>query len=122
VSGDSITIDTQDNGSMTFAVDSSDITDGFQVGDVVDVTYTDNGDGTFDASDVEYVEQDSTGTVTAVSDGSMTFTDSDSGQPVTVTADPAAGVFDGIAVGDEVDVNYHQSGTQLVADEVDDGS
>jgi Domain of unknown function (DUF5666) len=121
VSGDGITVDTQDNGSMTFAVDSSDITDGFQVGDLVDVTYTDNGDGTYDASDVEYVEQDATGTVTAVSDGSMTFIDSDSGQPVTVTADPAAGVFDRVAVGDEVDVNYHQSGTQLVADEVDDG-
>jgi hypothetical protein len=93
-----------------------------QVGDLVDVTYTDNGDGTYDASDVGYVEQDATGTVTAVSDGSMTFTDSDSGQSVTVTADPAAGVFDGVAVGDEVDVNYHQSGDQLVADEVDDGS
>ena len=122
VSGNSVTVDTQDNGSMTFAVDSSDITDGFQVGDLVDVTYADNGDGTYGASDVEYVEQDATGAVTAVSDGSMTFTDSDSGQSVTVTADPAAGVFDGVAVGDEVDVHYHQSGNQLVADEVDNGS
>lgn len=122
LTGDSITIDTQDHGSMTFAVDSSDLTDGLQVGDLVDVTYTDNGDGTFDASDVEYVEQDATGTVSAVSDGSMTFTDGDSAQSVTVTADPATGVFDGVAVGDQVDVNYHQSGSQLVADEVDDGS
>ena len=37
----------------------------FRVGDVVDVAYTGS-----DASDVEYVELDATGTVTAVSDGS----------------------------------------------------
>jgi preprotein translocase subunit YajC len=119
VSGDSITISTQDNGTMTFSVDSADITDGFQVGDVVDVTYTDNGDGTYGASDVEYVEQDTTGTVTALSSGSMTFTDDSSDQPVTVLADPSAGMFDGISVGDSVEVNYHQSGNQLVADAVD---
>jgi hypothetical protein len=41
---------------MSFGVDSADLTDGFQVGDVVDVTYTDTGKGP-DASDVEYVDQ-----------------------------------------------------------------
>jgi hypothetical protein len=119
VSGNSVTINTQGHGPMTFTVGSASITDGFQVGDVVDVTYADNGNGTFDASDVEYVEQDATGTVTAVSGASLTFTDSGSGQPVTVTADPSAGVFDGLAIGNQVDVNYHQSGAQLVADAVD---
>ncbi len=119
VSADSVTVDAQDQGSMAFAVSSPDVTDGFQVGDVVDVTYTDNGDGTLQADDVEYDEHDATGTVTAVSDGSLTFTDGDSGQPVTVTADPAAGLFDGISVGDQVEVNYHQSAGGLVADGVD---
>ena len=73
---------------MTFGVDSNDVTDGYQVGDVVDVTYADNGDGTYTADDVEWVEQDSTGTVTDVSDGSMTITDDQTGQPVTFVADP----------------------------------
>jgi hypothetical protein len=121
VSGDQITISTQDQGSMTFAVDSADVTDGFQVGDVVDVTYTDTGSG-LDASDVEYVEQDSSGTVTAVSDGSLTITDDSTGQPVTFTADPSQGIFDGVALGDQVDVNYHQLGAQLLADSVDDSN
>jgi preprotein translocase subunit YajC len=121
VSGDQVTIDTQNHGSMTFSVDSSDVTDGYSVGDVVDVTYTGTGAG-LGASDVEYVEQDATGTVTAVSDGSVTITDDAGGQPVTFTADPATGMFDGAAAGDQVDVNYHQSGAQLVADSVDDSS
>jgi hypothetical protein len=29
-------------------------------------------------------------------------------------------MFGGVAVGDQVDVTYHQSGSQLVADQVDD--
>jgi len=122
VSGDGLTISTQDQGSMTFVVDSPDITDGFQVGDVVDVTYLDNGDGTLDAGDVEYVEQDATGIVTAVSDGGVTVMSDDSGAPLTFTADPSQGLFDGVAVGDQVDVNYHQSGSQFVVDSVDDQS
>jgi hypothetical protein len=119
VSGEGITISTQDQGAMSFAVDSADVTDGFQVGDMVDVSYTDTGNG-LDASDVEYVEQDSSGTVTAASDGSLTVTDDSTGQPVTFIADPSEGIFDGVAVGDQVDVNYHQSGTAQVADSVDD--
>jgi hypothetical protein len=120
VSGDGLTVTTQDQGTMTFTVDSSDITDGYQVGDVVDVTYVDNGGGQYDASDVEWVEQDSTGTVTDVSGGSMTITDDATAQPVTFVADPSDGVFDGVAVGDQVDVTYHQSGSQFVAESVDD--
>lgn len=121
VSSDRITIATQDQGSMSFAIDSADLTDGYQVGDLVDVTYADTGSG-FDASDVEYVEQDVTGTVTAASDGSLTITDDGTGHAVTFTAEPDSGTFDGVAVGDSVDVNYHQSGSQLVADGVDGSS
>jgi hypothetical protein len=120
VSGDSVTVATEDQGTMTFSVDSSDTTDGYQAGDVVDVTYYDNGDGTYSADDVEWVEQDSTGTVTDVSDGSMTITDDQTGHAVTFVADPSDAVFDGVAVGDQVDVTHHQSGDQQVADSVDD--
>ncbi len=120
VSGDSVTVATADQGTMTFGVDSSDITDGYQVGDVVDVTYYDNGDGTYSADDVEWVEQDSTGTVTEVSGRSMTITDDQTGDAVTFVADPSDAVFDGVAVGDQVDVTYHQSGDQQVAESVDD--
>jgi hypothetical protein len=75
VSGDGLTVQARDQGAMTFSVDSSDVTDGYQVGDIVDVTYAENGDGTYTADDVEWVEQDVPGTVTDVSGGSMTITD-----------------------------------------------
>jgi hypothetical protein len=68
------------------------------------------------------------GTVTSVttsqSGGSLTVADSDSGDSVTVYADPANGVeieasaFNGISVGDEVTVSYHQAAGQLIADVV----
>ena len=89
---------------------------------LADVSYADNGDGTLDAGDVEYVEQDVSGTVTAVSDGSVTITPDGSDAPETFTADPGQGLFDGVAVGDQVDINYHQSGGQSVVDSVDDQS
>jgi hypothetical protein len=119
ISDGSVSIDTQDHGVMTFTVDES-ITADFVVGDVVDVTYTQQGDGSLDASDVEYVEQEATGTVTAVSDGSMTITDDTSGQAVSFTADPSLGMFDGVALGDAVDVFYHQSAAGNAVDVVDD--
>jgi Cu/Ag efflux protein CusF len=112
--GSGITI-SSDQGSVTFTVDSSDVTDGFQVGDVVDVSYSQNN-----ATDVQYVEQDASGTVSAVSAGRITITSG--GQRQTFAADPSQGMFDGISVGDQVDVVYHQSSGQLVADSVDDGS
>ncbi len=121
--GDStITIDTSDQGPMTFAVDpSSGLADGFFVGDVVDVTYALDADGvTLDASDIEYVESDSLGLVTAVSPDSLTVTDELSGQTDVFAADPSEQLFDGIAVGDTVDVTYHASSGQQVVDNVDD--
>jgi hypothetical protein len=125
VSGTGISLHT-DHGPMSFAVSSSDTTDGFQTGDVVDVTYTQNSDGTMNATDVQYVETDASGTVTAVSSKSVTITDSNTGQPDTFTADPSRGLqlstyaFDGVHVGDQIDVSYHQTASGLVADCVDD--
>jgi hypothetical protein len=120
VSGSGLTI-SADQGTMTFIVDDPSITDGFQVGDVVDVSYSQASDGTLDASDVEYSEQDVAGTVTAVSDSSLTLSDQ-SGHSWTFSGDPTQGVFDGVSVGDQVDVTYHQSAGQQVADVVDDQS
>jgi hypothetical protein len=124
VSRSSVTVSTQDGHTLTFGLQDSSVTDGYSVGDVVDVSYFDNGDGTLSAYDVEYTEQDVTGTVTAVSASSLTLTDDSSGQPRTFTANPADGLFDGTAVGDHVDVTVHTSAGQSVVDSVsvDDGS
>jgi hypothetical protein len=106
--------------TMTFSCDpEDDLTDGFAVGDLVDVTYDSSG-GSFQASDVEYVEADATGTVTAVDTSSLTLTNSDTGQTQTIVADADGDMFDGVTVGDGVVVTYHQSAGQLIADVVDD--
>jgi len=106
--------------TMTFSCDpEDDLTDGFAVGDLVDVTYDSSG-GSLQASDVEYVEADATGTVTAVDTSSLTLTNSDTGQSQTIVADADEGMFDGVSVGDGVVVTYHQSAGQLIADVVDD--
>ena len=106
--------------TMTFSCDpEDDLTDGFAVGDLVDVTYDSSG-GSFQASDVEYVEADATGTVTAVDTSSLTLTNSDTGQTQTIVADADEDMFDGVSVGDGVVVTYHQSAGQLIADVVDD--
>src|SRR6185312_14997827 len=120
LSGSELAVNT-DAGPLAFSVDpASDVNDGLLIGDAVDVTYLRNADGTLTAEDVEYVEQDTTGLVTAVSDTTLTVTDETSRQAVTVTADPTLGLFTDVAVGDAVDVTYHQSSTGLVADAVDD--
>ena len=106
--------------TMTFSCDpEDDLTDGFAVGDLVDVTY-DSSNGSLQASDVEYVETDATGTVTAVDTSSLTLTNSDTGQTQTIVADADEDMFDGVTVGDGVVVTYHQSAGQLIADVVDD--
>lgn len=125
VSDTGITIDTADEGPIRFPVDPSlDLTEGLLVGDDVDVTYEPVPDGTLYVTEIEYVENDSTGVVTSVSGGSLTITDDSTGQPDVFVADPSEQMFAGIAVGDEVDVTWHQAaGSQMVADYVeDDGS
>ena len=128
VSPDAVTIST-DQGAQTFNVDpSSGLTDGYQAGDLVDVTYSVNPDGSMVASDVEFVEQEATGQVSSVTTstggGSLTLTDDTTGQPEVFVTDPNHGVqinaraFNGISVGDSLDVTYHQSAGRLVADTV----
>ena len=128
VGSDSVSIDTG-QGVVTYAVDpSSGLTDGFQQGDLVDVTSTSNPDGSLQAIDINYVEEEASGVVTSIttsaSGGSLTLTDSTSGSPLTVYADPSNGVeidgsnFSGVSVGDNVTVSYHQAAGQLIADTV----
>jgi len=123
VSASAITIDQGPGvGPLTFTVDDPSITEGFGIGDVVDVTYSEDTNGTLDASDVEYVEDDSTGVVIAVSAGSLTITDDLTGLPDLFAADPSDDMFDGILVGDEVDVSYHPSlGAEIVDSVADSG-
>ena len=104
---------------MTFPVNTAaQLTDGFEVGDVVDVTYEPIPDGTDYVTDIEYVENDSSGIVTSLSAGSMTIIDDSTGQPDVFYADPNAGMFLGIGLGDEVDVTWHQGAIGMVADNV----
>jgi len=122
LSGTGLSVST-DSGTLRFSVDpAADLTSGFLVGDVVDVTYAQNADGSLVADDVEYAEQDASGVVTAVSDSSVTIGGQPDGSSATIAADPALGLFEGVAAGDTVDVTYHQSGPRLVADAIDDQS
>jgi uncharacterized OB-fold protein len=129
----SVTIQTDDGGqTMTFQA-SSDVLDGFEVGDDVDVTYYAEADGTLVADDVEPVDDgsgddgtddvDAIGVVTAIAPDSISI-QTDGGGPMTFEAD--SDLTDGFNVGDHVDVTYAQdTDGSLVADDVeyaDDGS
>lgn len=74
--------------------------------------------GSLSASDVTSVESDATGVVTAVSPGTPTITDDSTGNPHTFTADPSSGLFDGVSVGDQVDVTYHVGAGGEIVDNV----
>jgi hypothetical protein len=113
-----VTISSSGGGSMTFGA-GVELTAGFILGDQVDVTYNPSG-GSLLASDINYQSQDAIGTVTAVSTGSVTIVLSDSGQVQTFTDDPTNGTFDGISVGDQIDVTYHLSSGLPSIDSVSD--
>lgn len=116
VSPTSVTVSIDSQAPMTFAVDDPSITDGYVVGDQVDVTYDTSPSGILDANDVEYNEFSVQGTVAAVSSGSLTITIDNTGQQETFTADPSEDKFDGVSVGDEIVVSYHESSGQPVVD------
>jgi hypothetical protein len=118
----SITIDTPDRGSMSFPLIASvELAVGYQLGDMVDVTYSQDPDGTLYVTDIEYVENDSTGVVQSVSQGGLTIIDDSSSQADTFIADPSLQLLQGVALGDEVDVSWHQAANGAsVADSVSD--
>jgi len=106
------------SGSESF-VATSDLTDGFILGDQVDVTYGHSG-GVMTATDIEYQDQDAVGSVIFVDSGSIKISDPTTGQIATFTDDPNNGSFDGIAEGDQVDISYHLSSGRQVVDSVSD--
>jgi hypothetical protein len=122
VSAGAISLDTPDQGRIDFTVDpTTGLTDGFLAGDVVDVSYSQNADGSYDVSDIEYVENDSVGVVTAVTPVTVTITDSINGTSETFIADPTENMFSGVTPGDAIDVTWHQAAAGLMAaDNVDD--
>jgi preprotein translocase subunit YajC len=132
IDASSVTIQTDAGQSMTFQA-SSDVLDGFEVGDQVDVTYYAEADGTLVADDIEPVDDgsgddgsddlDAIGTVTALGADTITI-QVDGGGPMSFEAD--SDTTDGIGVGDHVDVSYYTGDDgSLMADDVeltDDGS
>ena len=120
LSSTSITIDTSDQGSMTFPLDpAASLSAGFAIGDLVDVTYTEDPSDNVYVSDVEYVENDSTGFVTSVSLTSLTITDDTTGQSDVFSAPASARAFFGIRLGEHVDVTWHTAaGGAMVVDNV----
>ena len=78
------------------------------------------------AAGVEYAEHYASGRVTAVRSRSVTIIDADTGRSKRFVADPSQGpqlctyAFDGVHVGDQIDVTFHQSPTGMVADSVSD--
>jgi hypothetical protein len=124
--GSSITVQVDGGGSMTFQTDS-DVVDGINVGDVVDVAFYQDTDGSLVADDVSRADDGSgdggedqlvTGTVTAVApDGASITVAVDGGGSMTFQTDPD--LSDSIAVGDVVDVAYYQdTDGSYVADDV----
>lgn len=113
----SVTVAVPGQGAMTFAVDpTQDLLDGNLVGDVVDVTYTQNADGSLSADDVEYAEEYTTGTITAVNSNLLTINDAVTGDADAF--DPGAATFDGISIGQAVGVDFYVAGGQPQADDV----
>lgn len=122
MSNSSITIDTDDQGPMTFPLlPAAGLINGYLLGDQVDVTYSQDPDGTLYVTDVEYIQNESTGVVEAVSRGSLTIVDDSTGQQDVFTAAPSARMFNGVGIGDQVDVTWHPAaGGASVVDSVND--
>ncbi|HEY2602146.1 MAG TPA: DUF5666 domain-containing protein [Thermoleophilaceae bacterium] len=119
----SLTIQTAGGVTMTFQADP-DLTDDYDIGDAVDVTYETAADGTLVAGDVEPADdsgddQDVLGTVTAIGANSLTL-HADDGSTMTFEAD--SDLTDGFSPGDYVDVTYYtDTDGSLVADDVEPG-
>jgi hypothetical protein len=123
VSDSAVTITTLPGGQvMQFVADpDDDATDGDLVGDQVTVTYRQLADGALKTSDVEYLDQDVTGTVVSVTTGSVSILIDGTATTQTYVDDPSDEMFDGVNPGDAIDVTYHVAASSLVVDGIDDG-
>jgi hypothetical protein len=116
----SLSISIPGQASQAYAVDPSlDLIDSNEVGDLVDVMYSQNPDGSLSAGSVDYVEAYTTGTVLAVdnTDGTLSVADATTGQTDTFGDGDAS--FSGITPGEDVGVDYYISGGQPQADDVE---
>jgi preprotein translocase subunit YajC len=121
----SLTIETDDGRSMAFQA-STELLDGLELGDQVDVTYYSDADGTLVADDIELTELnddpgngglDAIGTVSAIDVSSITVQLADGGM---TTFEADADLLEGFSVGDQVDVSYYQdTDGLLVADDIE---
>jgi hypothetical protein len=102
-------------GPMTFAA-TINLTGGYLVGDTVDVSYLQDSGGNLVASDLNADDHDAVGRVTAVSAGSLTIINTQTGHITTFTDDPSNGTFDGVSVGENVDVAFYYSNGNVVVD------
>jgi hypothetical protein len=114
----SLTVTTAGGGSASFNA-TLDLTSGFVLGDQLDITYTQSG-AVLVAGDLAYYDQDAIGTVTSIDAGSVTIELSGTTAVQTFTDDPMNATFDGISVGDQIDVTYHLSSGQPAVDSVND--
>jgi hypothetical protein len=114
----SVTLDVPGQGALSFIVDpTQDLLDGNAVGDVVDVTYSENPGGILTATDVEFVEEYTTGTVTSADSDTLAIKDAITGQ--TDTFSPGDASFAGLSPGASVGVDYYNSAGQLQGDDVE---
>jgi hypothetical protein len=120
LSATSLTMSVPGQGSMSFTADPSlDLPDSNEVGDLVDVMYTQNPDGSRTVQTVGYVEQYATGTILAVDNdaGTLSIADAVTGQTDTFQQSDAD--FSNLTTGESVGVDYFGYGGQLQADDVE---
>ena len=91
------------------------------------MSYTAGADGSLQASDIEYAEQELRGILMGVTGTTVTVEDPASGGSKTLHAYSGgdvggrASAFVGVSGGDTVDVTYHARSGQLIVDTLDDG-
>lgn len=126
VSGTSITVDAgaANGGVQTFGASDPSVTDGFIVGDSVDVTYEQDGPD-FYADDVEYNDTPTSGVVQSITSSSAGFDTitmiddySDQSETFFVPDDLIDG--QGVQIGDDVSVSYYQAARGLTLDSLED--
>jgi hypothetical protein len=126
ISGTSITIDAGlgNGGVETFVVADPAITDGFLVGDSVDLTY-EPWNGQVAADQLAYNDTETSGVVTGLTAAGSAFEtismiDDYSGDPETFYVPVALLQGQDVAIGDDVDVSYYQAARGLTLDSLDD--
>jgi uncharacterized membrane protein YgcG len=120
IGASTFTVDVPGSPAMAFSFDpTQNVLGGNFPGDVVDVTYTQNADGSLTASYVEYVEEYTTGTILAVNTdvGTLDVADAVTGQTDTFQESDAD--FSGLTVGETVGVDYYVAAGLPQADDVE---